>query len=193
VTDMSHDERRDYYRIKDNVGLKYSVCDSHDELPNEEQFASEIPDEYQLINHLTTVDMDSSTLLHSIQDVAPDIGRYLKIINAKIDALARHVVTLGITDDIHPHTIILSAGGVSFISEENIPIDTIIRMSMILYPSCTGILTYGKVVRSEKMEITSPQKYDIAIEYELISETDRDALVRHVLQLQSNYLRKSNV
>ncbi len=191
MTEISPDERRDYYRIQDTVGLKYSVCTSQNSIPNEEQFAAEMPDEYLLINHLSNIDMDTSTLLHGIGDVSPDIARYLKIINAKIDAVARHVVTIGITDDIVHQQVILSAGGLSFMTEEIIPLDSIVRMSMILYPSCSGILTYGKVVRCDKMEITSPQKYDTAIEYTLINEADRDNLVRHVLQLQSNYLRKN--
>ena len=62
---------------------------------------------------------------------------------------------------------------------------------MVLYPSCSGILTYGKIVRCRPMPNTDPQQYDIALEYILITENDRDALVRHILQLQSNYLRKS--
>ena len=65
-----------------------------------------------------------------------------------------------------------------------------VRLSMVIYPSCSGILTYGRVVRCEPMKDTKPLQYDIAIEYVLINEADRDALVRHVLKLQSNYLRK---
>jgi len=190
VTATSADERRDYYRINDTVGLTYNICSDESEVPNAETFATEIPDEFQLINHLSTIDMDSSTLLHSIQDVSPDISRYLKIINSKIEALARHVVTLGLTDEIQSQQVTLSAGGLSFVADENILNGSIIRSRMILYPSCSGILTYGTVVRSEPIANTSPTQYDVAIEYSLINETDRDALVRHVLQLQSNYLRQ---
>jgi hypothetical protein len=189
VTDNSHDERRDFYRINDTVGVHFTVCDS--ELPNAESFAAEIPNEFQLISHLNSIDMDSSTLLHNIQDTSPDVSRYLKIINAKIEALARHIVTIGIDDEIKPQAVTLSAGGVCFVSNEKFELASYIRLSMVLYPSCSGILTYGKVVRSNSMPDTVPQQYDIALEYILITENDRDALVRHVLQLQSNYLRQS--
>ena len=190
MTDTSHDERRDFYRINDTVGLNYSLCNGQSDVPDEQSFADEIPNEFQLVTHLNNIDMESSTLLHNIQDVAPDISRYLKIINSKIESLARHIVTLGIDDDIKPTAVTLSAGGLNFISDEAVNIDDVLRLSLVLYPSCTGVITYGKVVRCDKMTGTVPLKYDVAIEYFLISEPDRDALVRHVLKLQSNYLRK---
>ena len=190
MIDSSHDERRDFYRIQDTVGLSYIHC-VDDDVPTEESFVTEIPDEFQLITHLSNLDMDSSTLLHSIKDVSPDISRYLKIINSKIEALARHVVTLGLDDNIKSQPVILSAGGISIITTESISIDAKLRLNMVLYPSCSGILTYGKVVRCEKNADSETPAYEVALEYILINESDRDALVRHVLQLQSNYLRKT--
>jgi len=135
--------------------------------------------------------MESSTLLHTISDVSPDIARYMKIINAKIEALARQVVTLGLTDEIKTQKVTLSAGGISLITEESIELEKTIRTRMVLYPSCSGILTYSKVVRCEAIANTEPVQYDTAVEYTLINETDRAALVRHVLHLQSNILRQS--
>ena len=189
MTDKSHDERRDFYRINDTVGLHFTVCD--DDIPDEESFSAEIPNEFQLISHLNSIEMDSSTLLHNIQDTSPDVSRYLKIINAKIEALARHIVTIGIDDEIKPQAVMLSAGGICFVSNEKLDLEANIRLSMVLYPSCSGVLIYGKVVRCNVMENTTPKQYDVALEYVLITENDRDALVRHVLQLQSNYLRQS--
>ena len=189
MTEIAGDERRDYYRIQDTVGFTYSICKSENDIPTKDEFIAEVPDEFQLINHLSQIDLESSTLLHSIQEVSPDISRYMKIINAKIDALARHVVSTGLTDEIQSRKIVLSAGGLSFVTGEDIATGTTLRTRMIIYPSCTGILTYGIVVRSRLITDTDPDQYDTAIEYILINESDRDALVRHVLQLQSNLLR----
>ena len=190
MIETSVDERRDYYRISDTVGLTYNICSSVNDIPTEDEFIAEVPDEFQLINHLSRIDMENSSLLHNIQEVSPDVCRYLKIINAKIEALARHIVTIGLTDEVQSHKVTLSAGGVGFITDETIAVDSIVRSRMILYPSCSGILTYGKVIRCEAIANTEPAQFDIALEYTLINETDRDALVRHVLQLQSNLLRQ---
>ncbi|MCP3675135.1 MAG: PilZ domain-containing protein, partial [Gammaproteobacteria bacterium] len=160
------------------------------EIPTEDEFIEETPDEFQLINHLCRIDMDSSTLLHSIQDVNPDIARYMKIINSKVEALARHVVSLGLTDEVQSYKVTLSAGGLSLITSEAIELGKTVRTRMVLYPSCSGILTYGEVVRCNPIPNSEPPQFDTAIEYKLINETDRDALVKHVLQLQSNILRQ---
>jgi len=190
VANNTIDERRGYYRINDTVGLVYTVCQTDNEIPTEEEFIAEVPDEFQLINHLSRIDMESSSLLHSIHETSPEISRYIKIINAKIEAIARQVVSIGLTDEIQSYNVTLSAGGISFLSPEKIELDKTIRSQMILYPSCSGILTYGKVVRCNPVVEHSTEQFDIALEYSHITETDRDALVRHVLQLQSNQLRQ---
>ncbi len=190
MTNNSIDDRRDYYRINDTVGLIYTICSKESDIPTEDEFIAEVPDEFQLINQLSRIDTESSSLLHSIQDVSPDICRYLKIINSKIEAIARQVVSIGLTEEIKPRKVTLSAGGISFCSSKKIKIGKTLRSQMILYPSCSGILTYGKIVRCEPVTKKDKEQFDIALEYILITETDRDALVRHVLQLQSNQLRQ---
>ena len=190
MTNNSVDDRRDYYRISDTVGLVYSVCNNAGDIPTQSEFISEVPDEFQLISQLSKMDMENSTLLQSIHDVSPDICRYLKTINTKVEAIARQVVSIGLTDEVQSHKVTLSAGGVSFLSSEPIELGNYLRTQMILYPSCSGILTYGKVVRCKAVTIDDTEQYDIAIEYRLIHENDRDALVRHVLHLQSNQLRQ---
>jgi len=190
VTTNSVDDRRDYYRISDTVGLIYSICGGENDIPTENEFIAEVPDEFQLISQLSKIDLENSTLLQNIHDLSPDICRYLKTINTKIEAIARQVVSIGLTEEVKSHNVTLSAGGVSFILSEPVELGAILRTQMILYPSCSGILTYGKVVRCKAISIDDTEQYDIAIEYCLINETDRDALVRHVLHLQSNQLRQ---
>jgi hypothetical protein len=181
----THDERRDYYRINDKVGLQVEHCDKAD-IPSHEEFAAEANDDFKLINHLSRMDLDNSALLHTIQDNSPDVARYLKLINSKIDALAKQIVSMGLTDEVEPTEVTLSAGGISYISNAPGPESGYAKLRMILYPSNAVITSYGRVVRTGPTD----DGYEVAFEYQLINESDRDALVRHVLQLQSNSLRK---
>ena len=182
------DERRDYYRINDTVGLRVEPT-TQEQIPAMEDFTEQSADEFRLINHLSRIDLENSTLLHNIQDTNPDIARYLKLINIKIEAIAKQIVAMGLTDEVKPTDITLSAGGISY--KSNIPYDKgdVVKLQMILYPSNAVINAYAKAVRSQ------PQGdvFDNAFEYILITESDRDTLVRHVLQLQSNSLRQRSL
>jgi len=182
------DERRDYYRINDTVGLRVDPT-TQEQIPAMEDFTEQSADEFRLINHLSRIDLENSTLLHNIQDTNPDIARYLKLINIKIEAIAKQIVAMGLTDEVKPTDITLSAGGISF--KGNIPFDKgdLVKLQMILYPSNAVINAYARAVRSQ------PQGdvFDNAFEYILITESDRDTLVRHVLQLQSNSLRQRSL
>ena len=182
------DERRDYYRINDTVGLRVEPT-TQEQIPAMEDFTEQSADEFRLINHLSRIDLENSTLLHNIQDTNPDIARYLKLINIKIEAIAKQIVAMGLTDEVKPTDITLSAGGISF--KGNIPFDKgdLVKLQMIVYPSNAVINAYARAVRSQ------PQGdvFDNAFEYILITESDRDTLVRHVLQLQSNSLRQRSL
>ncbi len=190
VTDISNDERRDYYRISDTVGFTCAICKNENEIPSMAEFIAEIPDEFQLINQLSRIDMESSALLHTIQETSPDISRYLRILNSKVEAIARHIVSFGLTDEIKLEKVTLSAGGLSLITNEVVALGCVLRKIMILYPCCSVILTYGKFVGCRAIPDTTPPQFDTALEYILINESDRDVLVRHALQLQSNQLRQ---
>jgi len=184
----AEDERRDYYRINDTVGLRVEPT-NQEQIPAMEDFTEQSADEFRLINHLSRIDLENSTLLHNIQDTNPDIARYLKLINIKIEAIAKQIVAMGLTDEVKPTDITLSAGGISY--KSNIPYDKgdVVKLQMILYPSNAVIHAYAKAFRSQ------PQGdvFDNAFEYILITESDRDTLVRHVLQLQSNSLRQRSL
>ncbi|MEL0069102.1 MAG: hypothetical protein VW874_12650, partial [Gammaproteobacteria bacterium] len=126
------DERRDYYRINDTVGLRVEPT-TQEQIPAMEDFTEQSADEFRLINHLSRIDLENSTLLHNIQDTNPDIARYLKLINIKIEAIAKQIVAMGLTDEVKPTDITLSAGGISYRS--NIPFDKgdLVKLQMILY------------------------------------------------------------
>lgn len=182
------DERRDYYRINDTVGLRVDPT-TQDKMPSMEEFLEQASDEFKLINHLSRIDLENSTLLHNIQDTNPDVARYLKLLNIKIEAIAKQIVAMGLTDEVKPTDVTLSAGGISY--ESDIPFNKgdIVKLQMILYPSNAVINSYARAVRSKPED----KIFDTAFEYLMISESDRDTLVRHVLQLQSNSLRQRSL
>ena len=183
----NHEERRDYYRIDDTVGLSFETV-SELELPSQDEFQNSTPDEFQLINQLKSLELENSAILNSIQEQTPEIARYFKLLNAKIDAVAKTIITQGLTDEISTTQVTLSAGGINFISPNMLATDNYVKLRMVLYPSNCVINCYARVVRSEVTE----GGFESAFEYKLITESDRDTLVRHVLQVQSNALRKKS-
>lgn len=184
----SQDERRDYYRIDDTVGLSFETV-TESELPTHDEFTTTPPDEFQLINQLKALELENSKILHTIQEETPEIARYFKLLNQKIEAIAKTIVTQGLTDEISTQEVTLSAGGINFISENMLATDNYVKLRMILYPSTSVINCYARVIRSE----VTDGGFDTAFEYSLLSESDRDTLVRHVLQVQSNALRKKTI
>lgn len=67
-----------------------------------------------------------------------------------------------------------------------------LEVKLLLLPTYTGILTYGTLVdcvEVEGEEADAEYPYRLRIDFSFMRESDRDALIRHVLLKQSEWLR----
>ena len=91
---MSELDRRDYYRMEDQVHLIRTPLEKHliSEDPYSEQY--NIPRQALLISQLQAIDNDSRDLLRQVGDYNRPLGTYLKSLDEKIDLLAKYVVEM---------------------------------------------------------------------------------------------------
>ena len=62
---------------------------------------------------------------------------------------------------------------------------------MILHPSIIGILSMAHVVYCERLaEMAGSYPWQIAVEYSHIREADRDLLVSHIMNRETELLRR---
>ena len=77
--------RRQYFRVVDNVSLEIAKIDEQHLAA--EQF--ELLPEFGLISEFQLLDVESKHLLRTLTDKDNNLGQFLKIMNKKLDALAR--------------------------------------------------------------------------------------------------------
>jgi len=184
-------ERRHFYRIDNEVGFHFEILGDDSILPTYEQFLNETPVNARIFSELEKIELETLSALRNIQSSHKDLFLYLKGINRKINILAANISALSSENEFQIENITLSAGGISFYHHEPIKRDEYLRLSLMLYPSCHEILCYARVmsIASEGNKNQVPNPYCISVEYVLIREADRDALVKHVLAIQSDFLR----
>ena len=189
------EDRRNFFRIDDSVILTYKSIPA-EELPVRVARLEEgFPDEFTVSASLAAIGRTMTVQLHHIRQQLPDVAAYLKSMDEKLDVLARAFLArdTSLTEQRACRANI-SASGMSFYAGQPVPLGSVLETKLVLYPTFMGILTYGEVVRcihsvSEDQEFP----FQIAIEFVFIRESDRDLLIRHVLQKQHDALREQRL
>ena len=86
----------------------------------------------------------------------------------------------------------LSASGMAFKSKDAVEPGITLELKLLLYPSLAGILAYAEVVDCAALEEEeSGFSYQIRVNFSHLRESDRDLLIRHVVQRQTDQLRRA--
>ncbi len=185
-------ERREFFRIDDEVLLKVSPITEADVEAIAARINDRMPDRFTVAANFAVSSRQMSRVLHGFSSDTPEIGRYLKMVDQKLNHLARlFVLEEAARGDFLPLHVNLSAGGLVFPSPiEHVP-GTLLEMSMVLHPSTTGILSMSRVVYCERqVESAGAYPWQIAVEYSHIREADRDLLVSHIMNRETELLRR---
>ena len=132
---------------------------------------------------------ESKHLLRAITDKDKHLGQYLKVLNKKLDALAR---IISLNHQIVPSDSIveinLSEGGLSFACEQRFQKNDKLAIKLILMPNYSGLLLEGRVLSYQKAQNSAI----IHIEFIDISEAHQQLIARHIMRIQSQQKNKQS-
>lgn len=188
---QSDDERREYFRIDDEVYLKYRVV--ADEVLTEQpvDHQSEMESGSNLGLTLQTLATQSNNLLAAIRKNQAEIAQYLTLLERRMELLAQSVVREQLGADSKPNTPVdLSGSGLSFRSATRLSEGDLLAVEMLLFPSHIFIRAYARVTAS-RPDMHPRRPYRIALTFEQITVEAREALIKHTIELQSERLRRS--
>jgi len=185
-------ERREYFRIADQVLLKVRPIDASGVDAVVERITDRVPDRFTVAVNFAVNSRATARLLHGVAADSPDAARYMKALDAKLNHLARLFVLEEIAAGDFPQLdVTLSAGGVVFPSAREFAPGALLETRLVLYPNMIGILTVSLVTRCER-DSAGPMDlpWQVAVEYQHIRESDRDLLVSHIMARETELLRR---
>lgn len=115
------------------------------------------------------------------------LSAWLKTINAKLDTIM-NILTFSQAgfDSLVPHSATISASGMAFLMEEDIPVDACVEMKVLLFSlPPVAVQVYGKVLTVEKRD----NRYRIAVKFSPMDDQIRDEIVRFVFEKEREILR----
>lgn len=166
-------ERREYYRIREQIALQISS--------DEADFRSESA-LFGLLNELYLLEHESQPLLRAISDQQRSLVGYLKITNKRIDLLAQAVAQNLLKDFGPPQQVTLSEGGLSFTGTQHYSSDQVLYLKILLLPQAMPLQLEARVVHCRKKNTGD---YKTAVAFVELDEQQRKILARYIIQKQA--------
>jgi hypothetical protein len=185
------DERRDYFRINDEIALDYRPVSDAEADQLVERMGSHLVDRFTAASSFTATSKQMAHIIHKVQAESPELARCLQAIDHKLNMIAQLFVSEEMGLEERPsREVTLSAGGVAFYAQEAIEVGSLLELRMVLFPTLVGILTISRVI-SCKREGGGDSRFpwQVAVEYEHLREADRELLVRHIMVKETEQLR----
>jgi len=184
------DDRRRFFRIDDEVNLTYKKVNIN-EMSEQNNVLDDVLNNCSIASAMDALNQESSLVLRRLQKSDSDIADFLKLMDDKIDLIARSVL-LRETDFSKQNTreVNISASGLAFASKEGLYAGDYLEVKMLLTSSMSIVVAYGKVVYCKMVdENNNDFPYLIGLDFMNMKEQDRELLIKHVVKRQMQQIR----
>lgn len=190
MTNNNDQERREYFRVNDQIYLEYECISEEEHNKAPELLADLENSSFKLSADFATLNNSIHPLLSNIKQLHPDIGEYLDFLNQKIDRVNQLLLVKETNfDESKVIPANLSASGISFASTDTFEASQHVKIELVLLPEKVGILIFGHVVSSADMKSDGNI---LCIHFDHIRPEDRELMIKHNLNKQMADIREKN-
>ena len=186
------DDRRQYFRINDKVSLKYRVVQGIDvetEIKRTEHGKNNLA---EMKNAFNSIEAKIISKMARIEEVSPLVAEILGLYDKKLSLMQSMIMQNDDKDNSITETqqVNLSASGMSFESNTPINEDANLKMELILFPEYQFIPVYARVVDCRKKMDDNLYRFNIAVDFIGICESDQEVIMQHILSRQAALIKK---
>lgn len=188
---MNDDDRREYFRIEDQIALDYREINEAEADQLLERIQSRLVDRFTAASSFAATTRQMAHVIHKVQIQTPELARCLQAIDQKLNMITQLFVTEEMeTSEQATREVSLSAGGVAFRAQHELKTGSLLELRMVLFPALVGIVTISRVINCSRVQDNNGRfPWQVAVEYEHLREADRELLVRHIMSKETEQLR----
>lgn len=186
------EDRRRYFRINDKVSLKYRVVQGMDIDAEIIRTKHEQNTLAEMKNAFNCIEAKIMSKMTRIEEVSPLVAEVLGLFDKKLSLMESMILHKDEQENAITDTqnVNLSASGMSFESNTPINEDVNLKMELILFPEYQFIPLYARVIECKKKMDDNLYRFNIAVDFIGVSESDRETIMQHVLSRQAATLKK---
>ena len=178
------DERRRYFRIEDNIGIRYEVL--RDDQIADRQMAID-RGEFEGSNKLQAAERQLQLLIDKLRVQNPEFAEAVNLLNTKFNTLK----------DLTPEhrnqrpsvtRASISACGVSFDIDEVLRPGEKLYLDITLLPTDLHVHTIAEVIKC--VESSNRNEWTVSVDFVGLSEQNEELMVQHIVKRQGKLLAK---
>jgi len=174
--------RRQFFRIEDEVLMRYSVVES-------QPARGSMDDLMDLDPQLRAIAHRQQELIGTIRDHDRTLAEYLALLDEKTALIGRLVAVA--RQELKPEDrqrVNLGAGGVAFFADRELPSGTMLDIRMVLLPGYESVHAMGRVRSCDA--VAGGLHHRVSVKFDQIDEKSREMIVRHVMGRDAVHLRE---
>jgi len=179
--------RRNYFRIDDQLGVSYQILDLQEYQQHQQQYRLQRLQDHkqQALEHKIR------SGIRSVEIRYPELGEILGLLNQKIEqlGLSSRFEPAAESDETEPRPVNISASGIAFFQDTPLGHGTPLELLLTLYPDIEHIKLFGLVIDCIEQKSAEIEHYKISVEFDYLAEEDREELVQYIMRQQNIALR----
>jgi len=185
------DDRRRYFRINDKVSLKYRVVQGIDVETEIKRTEHEQNNLAELTHAFNCIEAKIMSKMGRVEEVSPLVAEILGLYDKKLSLIESMILHNEDKEDSITETqnVNLSASGMAFESNTPINEDVNLKMELVLFPEYQFIPVYARVVDCKKKMDDNLYRFNVAVDFVGICESDQEIIMQHVLSRQAKQLK----
>jgi len=187
MVDDNSADRRDYFRLNENLLMNYRRLDKD----SSDDFHQSI-DDLSMLKEFSSMTQQFRVSLSRINQRLPEVTSCFKLLDAKLNLMAEKLYSQQENAELSRQSANISAGGMSFFAHEKLEIDEKIEIKMILSTDLMSLEVLAKVVDCVQIE-NQQSNFQVSVKFIDMSEPTQDLIVKHIMQAQSFLLRKDKL
>lgn len=186
--DNDHKDRREYFRVDDDVRISYRMLDSRASEQLLRAIKAGLPSSFQLSSQIETIDQRLAAARKELVELPQSLKQYLLLLDEKIGQLGQVTQLLaGDSKTVSICEVSLSGGGVAMPVDEALAIGQRLELCMQLAGESGAIHALAEVTDCRQ----DGMGFHVAMEFRGLSETDQEAIIRRTVYRQGELLRAS--
>jgi len=183
---MSPQERREYFRVDDDVRISYKKLDARGAEQLARAIKAGLPTSFQLRSQIETIDRELQSARNELVDLPQPLKHYLSLLDDKLGQLGQVTELLAV--DLHTETISgvsLSGGGIAMPAAEELIIGQLVELCLQLSGE-TGVIRALAEVTDCRIE---EEGFYVAMEFRSLTDDDQEAIIRRTVHRQGEQIR----
>lgn len=166
------ENRRNYFRIKDTLGLLVLKAGT--------ELHPQVDTRFSISHELDGIEKEAQNIIRNLPSEQKELAHLFRLMNKKIDLLAKALVSeSNDAKQLIQQEVCLSEASIDFENDQSFDEDEEVIIKLMLLPDYVGLDLTGRVKESHS------QSQKTVIEFTDLDEYDRQILARHIIQAQS--------